>query len=61
MTTTNELYDYCRKQKKQYPNLAEEIEDFWQLCMDEIEEGSSVQNEIDLCESSIDELINVNN
>ena len=58
MTTTSELYDYCKEKAKKHPSLADEINDFFQLCMDEIELGGSVQNEIDLCENSVNELIN---
>jgi hypothetical protein len=56
MVNTNELYDWVLKQKKNYPHLAEEMQDLFQLCMDEIEEGSSISNEIYLCEDSIKQL-----
>jgi len=37
--------------------LREEILELYQLCLDEIENGESEQNEIELCYSSIKELI----
>lgn len=40
-----------------YPNHKEEILDFYDLALSEIEEGSSVQNEIYLCLQSIEDLV----
>lgn len=40
-----------------YPNHKEEILDFYDLALSEIEEGGSVQNEIYLCLQSIEDLI----
>ena len=40
-----------------YPNHKEEILDFYDLAFSEIEEGSSVQNEIYLCLESIKDLV----
>jgi hypothetical protein len=41
----------------EYPNHKEEILDFYDLAFSEIEEGSSVQNEIYLCLESIKDLV----
>lgn len=40
-----------------YPNHKEEILDFYDLALSEIEDGSSVQNEIYLCLESIKDLV----
>ena len=40
-----------------YPNHKEEILDFYDLALSEIEEGSSAQNEIYLCLESIKDLV----
>ena len=39
MTTVGELREYCAAQKKLHPNLASEIQEFYQLAIDEIEDG----------------------
>ncbi len=44
----------------QYPKLKEEILDLYQLCLIEIEEGGSRENEMQLCLSSINDLIEEN-
>ena len=41
-------------------DLKEEINDLYQLCLDEINEGSSIENECYLCEDSIKQLIEEN-
>jgi hypothetical protein len=51
------LKEKVRETSSKYPHLKEEIYDLWQLCIDEIEEGSSIENECSLCENSIDDLI----
>jgi len=40
-----------------YPQLKDEVNDFYQLCQDEIEEGGSEQHEIELCRGSVQELV----
>jgi hypothetical protein len=40
-----------------YPQLKEQVNDFYQLCRDEIEEGGSPDHEMDLCRGSVRELI----
>jgi hypothetical protein len=42
---------------KSYPQHEEEIRDLYQLCLDEIEEGGSVEHECSLCQSDIEEII----
>ena len=44
-----------------YPLLKEEILDFYELAINEIEEGESANHEIDLCLESIKQLIDENN
>ena len=40
-----------------YPTLKEMIIDLYELCMCEIEEGGSVENEFSLFQRDVDELI----
>jgi hypothetical protein len=48
------------KFKKENPELAEEIQDLFELCLCEIEDGASQTNEIYLYEESVNQLINKN-
>lgn len=41
-----------------YPHLRSEVEDIYQLCLDEIEQGGSVNNEVEKCIYAIEDLIN---
>lgn len=41
-----------------YPHLRLEVEDIYQLCLDEIEQGGSVQHEVENCIYAIEDLIN---
>jgi hypothetical protein len=52
----NYLRQYCADKIKLYPNLKEEILDFYYLAKDEIEEGGSERHEIELAINSIEEL-----
>ena len=52
-----ELKKYVVEMINKYPGLREEIVDFYQLCQDEIEQGESTDHEIQLCYSSINDLI----
>ena len=56
-----ELEKYVGIKKSQFPELSEEIDDLHQLCLDEIEEGGSEVHEIELCTSSIEDLITEHN
>lgn len=49
------------KQIVKHPLLKEEILDFYELAINEIEEGESANHEIDLCLESIKQLIDENN
>ncbi len=40
-----------------YPHIKDEFLTFYQLCMDEIEEGESESNEIELCRNSFKEVL----
>jgi len=58
MSTVQRLKEYVDNSIKLYPQHKEEIQDLFQLCLDEIEEGGSIWNECSLCENGINELIN---
>ena len=45
---------------KNHPELKEDIIGLYQLILDEIEEGNSINNEIEAFEASIEDLINEN-
>jgi hypothetical protein len=51
------LITFIRAKKEQYPSLADKITDMYHLCLAEIAEGESEQNEIDNCVFSIEEII----
>jgi hypothetical protein len=55
------LKTFIKEKIGQYPNLKEGIMDFYYLCLSEIEEGGSVQGEIDSCINDINDLIEENN
>lgn len=46
---------------EKFPQHKEEILEYYQLALDEIEQGGSVENEISLCISDIDQLIDDEN
>ena len=48
---------YCEEMKQKYPHHKEEIVDYLQLAIDEIEQGASEPNEINLCIGAIEGLI----
>ena len=52
-----DLLTFIRAKKEQYPSLADKITDMYHLCLAEISEGGSVQNEIDHCIFDIEEII----
>ena len=45
---------------KNHPELKEDVIGLYQLMLDEIEEGNSINNEIKAFEASIEDLINEN-
>lgn len=53
--------DYIKEQTVKYSLLKEEILDFYELAINEIEEGGSPIHEIELCLESIKQLIDENN
>jgi hypothetical protein len=55
--TLEQLKIFVEQKCKEHPELKEEIKDLYQLALDEIEEGNSLQNEIHLCYESINDLI----
>lgn len=52
--------NYIEEQIEKYPLLKEEILDFYELAINEIEEGGSANHEIELCLESINDLIEEN-
>jgi hypothetical protein len=42
---------------EKHPDYKDEIESYYELCVDSIDAGESQQNEIELCYSSIKQLI----
>lgn len=55
--TIQELRPWINKKIEENPELKEEIFDFYSLCRTEIEDGGSEPHEIELCISSVEELI----
>lgn len=51
------LRPFIKEKVQQYPSLKEEIIDLYQLCLDEISEGGSEMNEVELCINEINSLI----
>lgn len=57
MKNFRELVSYAKNVAAQYPDLKEEILGLVDLCESEIEEGGSVDHELHLCKTDIDELV----
>jgi len=57
---TTELIKWAKEKAKSCPKLKEDIFDFVELALNEIESGASEQNEINLCMNDIEELIKEN-
>lgn len=55
-----ELIKWCTEKIKEFPNLKIEIKDFLDLALLEIEDGASLENEINLCIADVEELIKEN-
>jgi uncharacterized UPF0160 family protein len=51
------LRKFIKEKKEQYPSLASKINDMYYLCLSEIDEGGSEQNEVDHCIFDIEEII----
>jgi hypothetical protein len=54
---TQNIKEYATDMIIKYPTLKEMIIDLYELCMCEIEEGGSVENEFSLFQRDVDELI----
>jgi hypothetical protein len=54
------LRTFIKEKIFQYPNLEDEILDLYALCLDEIDEGNSENNEVELCINDINSLIEKN-
>jgi hypothetical protein len=54
------LRTFIKEKIEQYPNLEDEILDLFSLCLDEIDEGNSEINEVQLCINDINSLIEKN-
>lgn len=52
-----QLTDYAKEMMVKYPNHKSEIQDIYSLCMDEIEEGGSVEHECQLAMEDIRQLV----
>jgi uncharacterized UPF0160 family protein len=51
------LRKFIKEKKEQYPSLTSKINDWYYLCLSEIDEGGSEQGEVDSCISTIEEII----
>jgi hypothetical protein len=58
--TLEDFQNTCSEYINKYPELKNEILDIYTLCLDEIEEGGSVNHEISLGMTDLEELINEN-
>ncbi len=52
----NELAAICREAIKNFPNLREEIKDTYALAECEIEDGESIENEVELAIASLKDM-----
>ena len=57
MNSLPNLRVFVKEQIAKYPELEENIKGLYHLCLAEIAEGESVQNEIDHCIFAIEEII----
>lgn len=57
MSSLDNLVDFVKEKIKEYPQLKNQIIDFYQLALDEIEQGSSEEQEYQSAVQSIEELI----
>ena len=55
------LKQFCLEKIAEYPNLKSEITDYYFLAMDEIYDGGSEQNEVELAINDIEALIKNSN
>ena len=59
--TLEQLKEWIKVQIAQHPEHKEEMLDLYSLCIDEIADGGSEWNEVQLCISSIEELLEEEN
>lgn len=59
--TLQQLKEWIKVQIAQHPEHKEEMLDLYSLCIDEIADGGSEWNEVQLCISSIEELLEEEN
>lgn len=59
--TLEQLKEWIKVQITKHPEHKEEMLDLYSLCIDEIAEGGSPDNEIYLCRDSIEQLIEQEN
>ena len=59
--TLEQLKDWIKVQITKHPEHKEEMLDLYSLCIDEIADGGSEWNEVQLCISSIEELLEEDN
>lgn len=56
--TIKQLQEFCVGAMKKRPELKTEIENYFYLALDEIEDGGSEEHECELAVSDINELLN---
>jgi hypothetical protein len=54
--TLAQLKEWIKVQITKHPEYKEEILDYYDLCINEIEDGGSPTHEIELCRDSIEQL-----
>lgn len=59
--TLEQLKEWIKIQITKHPEQKEEMLDLYSLCIDEIEQGGSPDNEIHLCRDSIEQLLEEEN
>jgi hypothetical protein len=59
--TLEQLKEWIKVQITKHPEHKEDMLDFYSLCIDEIADGGSEWNEVQLCRSSIEELLEEEN
>lgn len=57
MSTLERLKEFVDGKVWLFPEYKSEIMELYQLCLDEIEQGGSVEHECSLCECEIAELV----
>ena len=59
--TLEQLKEWIKIQITKHPEHKEEMLDLFSLCIDEIEQGGSPDNEVYLCRDSIEQLLEEEN